>query len=88
MSQIKFRALHKNQLVEVVAGWDVPLQFFHLTIYDMNDESIWCNLDYFDFDELKTTTPLKNALAKLNITPPDNFWDFVEKKEGNVIHRL
>ena len=87
----------KGVYANVVSGWDEALQYYHLTIFNLDkqyisdddtDDVIWCNLDYFDFDELRTIEPLKEVLAAFGIIAPKKFWEIVELKEGNVIKEI
>lgn len=89
MSQVKFTTRNsKDQMIEVVGGWDNPLKGYHLTIFLLPDEDVlWCNLDHFPFPGMAPSTePLKKTLIEMDINVPDGFWEKVELKEGNTIH--
>ena len=83
MSQVRFRTTFQDKeesrahrAVVVVAGYDRPLDYYHLTIFDILDEDadpLWSNLDHFDFNELRTTVPLRKVLDDLKIQTPPNF---------------
>jgi len=85
MSQIRFTAPSSRGPVEVVGGWDVPLRYFHLTVYSatkpgVEEEAIWCNLDQISAFP-RDNKGYKGVLADLLITPPPGFWEEVEKRE-------
>ena len=84
MSQVQF---FTKEGLEIIGGWDHPLLYFFLTIFDADGESIWSNLDHFAIDELTTTTALRRVLVEQDISPPEGFWDIVERKEGNFIYK-
>jgi hypothetical protein len=90
MSQVKFRAEYKGKPVIVVGGYDRPLSYYHLTIFDMDDDSdqdvVWSCLDGSDPFEVKSVEPLKEVLTKFGIEPPEGFWEQCSRKEGNVFH--
>jgi len=93
MSQVYFKANHNGKRVEVMSGYDPPLNYFFLTVFkvDLNDEEedlLWSELDHFGFDELRTTEPLKKVLNDLEIVPPDNFWETVELQEDGRTVRI
>lgn len=83
MSQINFKAEYKGQVVEVMTGWDHPLQYYHLTLFDSNGESIWCNLDQPQAFP-KSLATIKNWLSGLEIQAPIGLWKLIEKHERNV----
>ena len=90
MSQVRFNTEYNNEPALVVAGWDRPLQYYHLTVFN-NDENAEKECFYSDLDEpnpfsVKTIVPIQEKLKEMNIVPPDGFWDLVSKKEGNVFH--
>ena len=94
MSQVSYKTMHDGHSVEVVGGWDNPLQNYHLTVYDLDapdtayTDVIYCQLDYFPMGQPKELGPLKEALSDLGITAPDSFWEACAKKEGNTMYSV
>jgi hypothetical protein len=84
MSRVQF---FTKEGLEVVGGWDHPLRYFFLTIFDAEKEAIWSELDHFSPSALHATQPLREVLHEHNITPPEGFWDGVERREGNVYRK-
>jgi len=92
MSQVSFDTNANGQKVVVTAGWDVPLQYFHMTITALDDNGddmaiMWCNLHQKKAFP-KTTEAYRATLDSLDITPPPNFWDIVHRQEGNVLTKF
>ena len=87
MSRISFNTFYKNKNVEVVAGWDYPMQTFFLDILDDNEEPIYSSL-YEYHSTCKETHHLEQVLLDKNIKAPDNFWDFVNKKQRNFFCKM
>ncbi len=89
MSQIKFDTRYQDKDVEVVTGWDPPLGYYHLTVFDKDpeteDEIVYDGLGLLGF--CRTLKTVKQALLELNIEPPPETFDLVEKREGNVIYK-
>ena len=99
MSQVKFTATlfwgsKPDMLVEVMAGWDRPLQHYFLTVFDLDatddeSETLWSTLEYPDeAADQAGTVRLQEQLKSMNITAPDGFWERVERNEGNVFHKF
>jgi len=91
MSRIICYSKYKNRDVEVVGGWDEPLQYYHLTVFlrfpePWESEVVWENIDNLGFT--KNILPLKKQLQEMNIKVPDNFWPNCEEKAGNFVKRL
>lgn len=91
MSQVKFQTTYKDKRAEVVAGWDRPLSYYHLTVFNLDagdddEECFYSGLDGNPF-AIKTVGPLKAKLAELGIEAPPGFWEHVEPKLGNVFTR-
>jgi len=88
MSQIRFNAKFDGKDVQVSTGWDRPLQYYHLTIFDMNpnaeDDVVWSCLDHFGF--CKSLDIIKDQLKKMNIECPEGTFDLIARKEGNVFY--
>lgn len=84
MSQIKFHAQYKKQPVEVMAGWDRPLQEFFLTLFDRDNEAVWSTMG--EIIPPQTPDEVVEFLSRFQIDPPDGFADRLSRKEGNVIH--
>lgn len=92
MSQVKFTAVIDGREVEVMAGWDRPLQEFFMTIFGPEDDDeeniIWSSVSNWSEVDQSYTTRLRKVLDSFNIEPPKTFWDIVELREGNVYHNL
>ena len=90
MSQVSFKTQYMGFAVEIVAGWDEPLQYYHLTVFDnradAEEEYIFSCLDTPNPFAAKTTERWKAKLIEMNIKIPDGFWERVEKKEADDIY--
>ena len=75
MSQVKFRTEYKGKQAEVMSGWDPPLGYYHLTIFDTDPEAeeeiIWDGLNELGFSRKLASVQVK--LYSLGITPPPGF---------------
>lgn len=90
MSQIKFKTTYQNKPVEVMAGWDKPLSYYHLTIFNLDPEEEDEETIYSDLEEpnpfgVKNVEVIKKKLDSFGIEVPDGFWDKVAEKRGNWI---
>jgi hypothetical protein len=90
MSQVTFKATYKGEPVEVMAGWDRPLQHYYLTVFDLRDdaprETVWDTIDHFDASDERSTIRLRWQLKTMEIAVPMEFWARVELQEENVRH--
>jgi hypothetical protein len=90
MSQVTFYTEYNGKRVEVLGGWDRPLQHFFLTVLSANDDDD--DDDGYDYvtsiEDSRTTHKLREKLDKLSIKAPEEFWSRIERKEGNVTHKL
>ena len=90
MSQVKFEYTYKGKPVEIMAGWDNPMQHYFLTVFDMDEdadeETVWSTLDHPDTRDATGTERLDAQLAIMSIDPPEGFWEKVRLKEGNKTH--
>jgi hypothetical protein len=91
MSQVIFKTEWNGKRVEVMAGWDAPMSFYHLTVFDPNPEptaetdALWAEMDHHRISELDNVEIIKQDLAGLGIQPPPGFWNRVSPKcEGNI----
>jgi hypothetical protein len=89
MSQVKFKTKYKDKPVEIQAGWDRQLSYYHLTIFDLEDDDAVVysdtedpNQNCFDWDTIK---PLQDKLTELGIDTPSGFWERVVLRFGNYI---
>jgi hypothetical protein len=87
MSRISFKT---DGGLTVVAGWDVPLQGYFLSVFDDANED---ELTYESLDDRNTrmgfrrdSAYFKDILVKLGIEAPIGFWELVEENEGNVFY--
>lgn len=93
MSQVKFQCQYQGKPAEVVAGYDRPLNYYHLTVFDLSiaeddyesDECIYSDLNDAGCFSHKHVDDLKPILNELGIDPPPGFWELCEQKVGNVI---
>ena len=90
MSQVKFRAVTESGPVEIMAGWDRPLQEFFLTVFDLvpeaEEETLWSTVNLPSSIDTKTTLRIRTKLVELGIEAPEGFWERVERREANVTH--
>jgi hypothetical protein len=91
MSQIFFKTTYLGKNCEVMTGWDPPLGFYHLTIFDPNasddadTDVLWDGLDRLGF--CRDIKNIEKAFQNLNINPPDEIYTLIDKKEGNVFYK-
>lgn len=90
MSQVLFDTQFRGHWVDVMSGWDPPLGYYHLTIFNLDDdegppEVLWSGLDRLGF--CRTLSKIQEALESLGITPPPEFFDIIDRKEGNISYR-
>lgn len=88
MSQVTFRGFRGELPVEVTAGWDRPLQHYHLTIFGPDGDPLWSSIDEMPTGGCEDIGSLALALRDLGIDVPDGFWPLVEAREGNVLTTL
>lgn len=87
MSRVSFKTTYEGREVEVVGGYDEPLRYYHLTVFNPpedDEECAWSDLDHFSFDQMRTLDYAKKQLDSMGIKPPDGFWELCEHKLGNV----
>ena len=89
MSRISFVTKYQNEQVEVIAGWDNPLQTFFLDILvdDENEDVIYSSMfqgdgGFFSLDDAK------KVLMKRGIQVPTGFWEKVGKKSREEIYNF
>jgi len=92
MSQVNFKTTLNGKNIEVVGGWDRPLQGYHFTIYDLDaeeeEEILYCNLDdrklvgYMGFTQ--TNEHYRAICQLMGIELPEHFWDACDMKAGNL----
>jgi hypothetical protein len=89
MSQVKFRMEYQGKKVEVVGGYDRPLDYHHLTVFDLDpeaeDELVWSDLEHYFPHQMRTIETAKRELEKLGIEPPEGFWEQCARKLGNAL---
>jgi hypothetical protein len=89
MSRISFATNYENEQVEVIAGWDNPLQTFFLDILvdDENEDIIYSSMYQGDggFFSLEDA---KKALAVREIKVPTGFWEKIGKKSREEIYNF
>lgn len=87
MSQVSFKA-GPDGTFEVMAGWDRPCQEFYLTVFDAEEEVVWSTLGSVDPGLRESTLFIRTQLTKMTIQAPDGFWERVERREANVVHKM
>jgi hypothetical protein len=89
MSQIKFDTTYQDRDVEVMTGWDPPLGYYHLTVFDKdpNTDDEVCFDTFSKLGFCRNLNAIKQMLMELNIKPPPETFNLVEKREGNVIYK-
>jgi hypothetical protein len=84
MSQVKFKAKYKGEDVEVVTGWDPPLGYYHLTIFDADNKAVFDGFDILGF--CRKLNMIKEVMNTLGIQVPPETLDIVDRREGNVVY--
>jgi hypothetical protein len=91
MSQIKFYSVYDGKSVDIMAGWDISLNEFFLTVYENTDDEniIWDSMttEYSQDDGINTKR-LQQKLIDMGIVAPNKFWNKVELQEANIIYRF
>lgn len=82
MSRITFDAEYNGEIVEVVTGWDRQLGYYHLTIYNQDEDPIWCGLDHLGF--CRDISKIEHHLHSLVTNIPPGTIDLIDQREGNV----
>jgi hypothetical protein len=100
MSQVKWKTKWTNPegkeyRVEVMGGWDRPIQDYHLTIFNLDasddeEDVLWDSMSQGGYP-FKSTAPLETALSELGIDAPMDskgidFWEIVNFQDGNVVY--
>jgi len=85
MSQVKFKANYKGEDVEVVTGWDPPLGYYHLTIFDADNEVVFDAFEIIGF--CRELNKLNILIKDLSIKIPPETLEIVFRREGNVIYK-
>lgn len=89
MSRISFATKYQNEQVEVIAGWDNPLQTFFLDILvDGEDEDIIYSSMYQGNGGFFSLEDAQKVLTKRGIKVPTGFWEKVEKKSREEIYNF
>lgn len=85
MSQIKFNSKLKNgDKVEVMGGWDSPLQEYFVTIFLDDGEVHASTMD----NGGRSKADVQELLDDNGINPPPGFWQLMDLREGNTVHRF
>lgn len=91
MSQISFDTTLNGNPVQVVTGWDRPLGYAHLTVYDRDGEVVYCNLDEPDCFKQRAGDVLAR-LDSLSVPYPaelqTKLYAHQSADAGNVVVRL
>lgn len=87
MSQVRFSGNYRGGIVEVMAGWDRPMNEYYLTVFDEFHDVVWSTLDVcLEDNALANTKAIQHQLDTMEITAPAEFWERVAQKTGNVVH--
>lgn len=94
MSQIRTNTVINNKQCVIQAGWDNPLQCYHITVFDPelydDDEVVWDLWDHLDFSECADFNVVKavfeSKFPEANCS--EMFWNKCSEKLGNVIVNL
>lgn len=91
MSQVSFKAnmtaLNDGAQVQVIAGWDRPLQEYFLTVFLSGDDEVWWStMDEPSPADKFSTEHLQQKLASFGIEAPQGFWERVQRREANFCH--
>lgn len=89
MSQVQFSAtLAGNIPVDIMAGWDHPLRYFFLSVFDLREdaeaETLYSTIDDPSPEDSRSTARLQRKLDALGVTVPRDFWAIVERRERSV----
>lgn len=92
MSQVYFETTKNGRRLEIMGGWDVPLQHYHLMVADLDapiteNDLVFASLDDPTTSGCKKVGPFVQVLMRLGIDAPPGFWDRFRRQEGNVVHR-
>ena len=91
MARVLFDAVKDGMPVTVVGGWDRPLREFFMQVEhrggEKDGEAVWTDWALVP-SEKQDTAKLRAVLDRMGILPPEGFWERVEQREGNVIHRF
>lgn len=94
MSQIIYDAELNGRKIQVVGGWDRPLQGYHFTVYafdggENGDEEIVLYENTMDAGLNPLSWPQNNEHYKkvckaMKLELPDFFWDAADAKLGSI----
>lgn len=89
MSRIAFTTNYRNQKVEVIAGWDNPLQTYFLDIMVDNDEEqmIYCSMMEDRFGKL-SLRDIGMVLERKGILAPTAFFERLGERSRDDIHHF
>lgn len=90
MSQVTFQYTSMiGAQIEVVAGWDHVVGFFFMFIENLETSRLeFTNLNLRGATTIDKTDIFRRELEKRHISPPEGFWELVERKEGQVKYTL
>lgn len=89
MSQVKFETKLGDKNIEIVAGWDRPLDSYHFTVFDMDSGDEDDNVLYDVWSAhgfIRSTKEIRDYLVSNNISIPEDFLHLVEERVGNVLY--
>jgi hypothetical protein len=94
MSQISTTIYVDNKNYRVQAGWDNPLQCYHITVFDPelcdDDEVVWDLWDHYDFGDCSDFDLIREAFEARfpEANCSEMFWNKCQQKLGNVMVSL
>lgn len=94
MSQHKFHTQHNGKPVVVQLGYDRPLDYFHMIVFEVGDSDslLYSNLDEEDAFG-RSLNDFRGVLCELGISVPESMFEQAEQdgihRRGNrnVLHR-
>jgi hypothetical protein len=91
MSQVSFKTVLDDSNIEVVGGYDRPLDYYHMSIFNLDvgefeEDVVYCNLR----EEIFPVYPdfYKRVLGEMGVNVPDGFWERCCRKEGNSFYKF
>lgn len=89
MSQVSCKTTYMGIPVEVVSGWDEPLQYYHFTVFDLRSDAeqeyFYSCLDEPGVFRTKDCEKWKAKAKEMKLELPSDFWEKAEMKLGNVV---
>lgn len=87
MSQVCYLTKDKTgRTLEVVSGWDKPLQQYFMTLFDTDrdDQPVWTALSNPSPEDAVGVDRFKRMLVLRQLDVPQDYWEVVQRQEGNL----